>query len=270
MRLTLFPFALNGALAMSIVSCSAFASSRLAIATNPIAACPVAMVAVAPSQFSTGALCIDRTEVTVAAYRACVAAGVCDPPAKQAEAGWFSSRREQLLWSSFCNASRSDRDSHPINCINHYEARTYCRYRGARLPTSVEWELAAFGAPTQRRLYPWGDAPPDTTRVNACGAECSHALASKGVAWGDKGIASDRWPSTAPVGSFPKGASAYGALDMLGNVWEWTDNTSHATSAAEVYRGRGWSDPSPSQSTLGEGPKNMRVPDLGFRCALDH
>ena len=106
--------------------------------------------------------------------------------------------------------------------------------------------------------------------MNACGAECSLALAKKGVAWGDRRIASDRWASTAPVGSFPKGASASGALDMLGNVWEWTENVINATSAAEVYRGRGWSDLPQSLSTFGEGPKDMRVPDLGFRCALDH
>jgi formylglycine-generating enzyme required for sulfatase activity len=68
-----------------------------------------------------------------------------------------------------------------------------------RLPTSLEWERAARH--TDQRHYPWGDEPPDTDRANYDAAEL-------------------RAPT--PVGCFPRGAAACGALDLAGNVWEWT------------------------------------------------
>lgn len=89
--------------------------------------------------------CMDVTEVTVAAYDACVSAGACSPA--------------RTAYKT-CNAGRADRADHPINCIDHGQAEAYCAWRKARLPSEIEWEYAARGGAEQRK-YPWGSESPD-------------------------------------------------------------------------------------------------------------
>lgn len=95
---------------------------------------------------------------------------------------------------------------HPVTRVNWREANTFCRWLSqrsglaVRLPTEAEWEKAARG--TDGRIYPWGDALPDA-------GLCNFNMNVNG---------------TTPVGKYPAGASPYGALDMAGNVWEWTSS----------------------------------------------
>jgi formylglycine-generating enzyme required for sulfatase activity len=121
--------------------------------------------------------------VTVAEYACFVRAGQAEPP------GW----QDQL--------SKLD---HPVVSVSWHNSVAYAAWLAERsgqpwrLPTEAEWEKAARGS--DGRIYPWGDQF-DKARCN--------------TNEGGKG-------GTTPVGSYPGGASPYGALDMAGNVWEWT------------------------------------------------
>ena len=218
------------------------------------------------------AYCIDRTEVTVAAYAACTAAGACGAP--PLTVNWASySVDDAARFSRWCN--RGDRPDHPINCIDWGMANAYCAWRGGRLPTEAEWEYAARGS--DGRIYPWGDAAPDARRLNACGSECA-ALSRRPLYAGDDG-----WATTAPVGSYPAGASPSGALDLAGNVWEWTadwygpygaepqtDPQGAPAGTSRVSRGGSWNGSTADAGRAADrdwlDPK-VRETGLGFRCA---
>lgn len=140
---------------------------------------------------------IDQTEVTNAHYRRCVEAGACRAPTA---CSWGE--------PTYDDVAKAD---HPALCVAWHEARAYCAWAGGRVPTEAEWEYAARGPDSA--IYPWGDEF-DGTKLNSCDANCPHEDHS--VKDYDDGYA-----RTAPVGTYPEGASWCGALDLAGNVWEW-------------------------------------------------
>jgi len=161
---------------------------------------------------------IDRTEVTVAQYKQCVDDGVC--PAELLTLVKYLSESSEN--NPYCNWNVAGRENHPINCVSWEEAARYCRYRHKRLPTEAEWEKAARGV--DRRIYPWGDEPPwqnGGRRGNFCDESAKKAFPQ--IEMIRQGY-DDGYPTTAPVGLFPQGASPYGVLDLAGNVWEWVED----------------------------------------------
>jgi formylglycine-generating enzyme required for sulfatase activity/transposase-like protein len=177
---------------------------------------------------SIAPFCMARAEVTVAEYERCRERGACEAIARDGdlpEARLSPALRQhaQQVYASQCNAGQVGRERHPVNCVSYRQASAYCAAAGGRLPTEAEWDLAARGS--EERRYPWGDGVPGPTRLNACGLECKSWYADArldsvfgGVMYnGDDGFA-----GTAPVASYPAGATRDGVYDLLGNVAEWT------------------------------------------------
>jgi len=152
---------------------------------------------------------IDQTEVTYAKYLECVKAGACEVNNSQAQrclqikqCTLEGSNQSSVVTTDqnwYIQAVKQDYYEHPVVNITWFDAERYCDWAGARLPTAAEWEAAARG--TDRRLYPWGNESPYKTLLNY-----------------------NHTSDTTVVGSFPSGASPYGAMDMAGNVSEWVSD----------------------------------------------
>ncbi|MFB0535442.1 MAG: formylglycine-generating enzyme family protein [Anaerolineae bacterium] len=139
---------------------------------------------------------IDQSEVTNAQYRQCVQARACGRPSDSTYYG------------------NDYYDQYPVVFVTWYDANDYCRWVGKRLPTEAEWERAARG--TDGRIFPWGSSLTKGNRANFCDANCAKRCRCVGV--------NDGHDVISPAGSYPAGASPYGALDMAGNVWEWVSD----------------------------------------------
>ncbi len=155
-----------------------------------------------PREAAVQAFWIDRTEVTRRAYKDFLEATGYRPPyidEEWSEADWN--------WSGVDYAPGTA--AHPVVLTSWYDARAYCAWRGRRLPTEAEWQMAALGP--ERPSWPWGE--------DYAGDRLNHGTVD--VEGFDD---SDGFRTTAPVGSFPEGRSWVGAEDMFGNAWEWTED----------------------------------------------
>lgn len=102
--------------------------------------------------------------------------------------------------------------AHPVVHVSHADAQAYARWAGKSLPTEAEWEWAARGGLPDTD-YAWGDTLAPEGRMLANYWQGLFPFANQLL---------DGWERTSPVGSFP--ANGYGVFDMIGNVWEWTDD----------------------------------------------
>lgn len=145
---------------------------------------------------------LDRTEVTRAAYREFLEATGYRPP--YVDEDWA---RDGWNWED--TGFPDGTGEHPVVLVSWYDAEEYCLWRGKRLPTEAEWQLAALGPESEGRSFPWG-SDYDGRRLNHGKMEEPN--------FDDR----DGFLYTSPVGSFPSGRSPYGLEDMFGNAWEFT------------------------------------------------
>jgi formylglycine-generating enzyme required for sulfatase activity len=240
-----------------------------------------------PREVFLDAFWIDRTEVTVAAYKKCVDAGACP------------------LDPMFAGDERYNTPELPVVNVTWGEAQRYCNWLGKRLPTEAEWEKAARG--TDGRIWPWGsrERPDDFNHgqapdlvVRSLWEEMAIADRIEFFDWFGIPDDSDGYVAASPPGTFPWGEGPYGTLDQAGNVAEWVADvwtrkgygtagkdldalpltnplrdTAKDSAGQHVIRGGSWRQPmhmarvdlrDPMMAAL---TPDTRLPHVGFRCA---
>ena len=235
-----------------------------------------------PREVKIGGFWIDRREVTVREYRACVHAGACPlAPLLEGDPRYLA-------------------DALPQVNVTKREAETMCRWRGGRLPTEAEWEKAARG--TDARTWPWGDDPGPVDHDRRDDFNHGRALvpamaeldqvtrknAGNARVLGEPD-ASDGFELLAPPGSLRASDSPYGVSDLAGNVAEWVADAFSLEGLeglptidplrlpdrgrpSAMIRGGSWRDPPflgrvdlPHYVGL-HMQDETRTPYIGFRC----
>ncbi|HPJ60649.1 MAG TPA: SUMF1/EgtB/PvdO family nonheme iron enzyme [Bacteroidales bacterium] len=152
---------------------------------------------------------------------------------------------------------RQGQDNYPVVNVSYEDMKAYAGWAGKRLPSESEWQLAAQG--TDGRLWPWGN--------NFHGTNCNNAFGRP-----------------TPVDAFPKGQSQSGVMDLVGNVWQMTnDMYFNGSNYFTVIRGGSYYNPDSSWWYIKGGPQSLdrtqimllvspgydRSPTVGFRCVKD-
>jgi iron(II)-dependent oxidoreductase len=151
-------------------------------------------------------------------------------------------------------------ENRPVTWVSLEDARAYAAWAGRRLPHEWEWQLAAQG--TDGRAFPWGNLWQPANMPTP--------------------VTGRAMPGPDPVDAHPSGASPYGVMDMVGNVWQWTDEFTDEHTRAAILRGGEYYQPQGSIWYFPQAYRNdehskllMMVPGydrsggVGFRCVVD-
>ncbi len=171
---------------------------------------------------------IDTAPVTNGRYAEFVDAGGYDQPRWWSDAGWRHRVDARLVAPQFWERDSSGEwyrrvfgvlsplvPDEPVVHVSCHEADAYAAWAGRRLPSEAEWEKAARFDPEsgRSRRYPWGDEDPTPEHANL----------------------GQRHLRPAPVGAYPRGASALGVHQLVGDVWEWTSSGWHPYPGYETF-----------------------------------
>jgi formylglycine-generating enzyme required for sulfatase activity len=193
--------------------------------------------------------CIDRYPVTNAQFKTFLDASGYVPADSHNFLRHWSGNKPRLGW-----------EKKPVTWVSLEDARAYAKWAGKRLPHEWEWQYAAQG--TDGRRYPWGNEwNADAAPTASLGREM---------------------PAPADVVAHPLGASPFGVLDLVGNVWQWTDEFVDAHTRAAIVRGGTAYQPQTSHwyfppayrldqhgKLLLMAPCKDRSAGIGFRCVID-
>lgn len=131
--------------------------------------------------------------------------------------------------------------NHPVTYVTFNDAKAFCTWLDKDLPTEAQWQLAASG--TENFTYPWGND----------------------FKIGMSNTSTSKLRTTSPVTSYPEGTSPYGALNMAGNVWEWTTTEDGRNM---IVKGGSWGLSHTIATTTNKAlyPKEASTNNIGFRC----
>lgn len=186
---------------------------------------------------------MDMTEVSNKAYAEFISAH----PKHKKPKYWNEYRSDFFINSvasslSPFNENTFKKPDHPVVGVNWYSANAYCKWRGQKLPTHVQW--MKFAGVADGRIWPWGN-------------QWDYKKANTG---GEKWAENDGYTYSAPCQSFNKGKSPYNILNMAGNVAEWVEEK-------RVVGGSSNSSPSGvSIKAFIKREAEYRSFDIGFRC----